>query len=45
MLAVETGIPPSVLLEQSPRFLVTMLRYLKHRAQAQNRKPPPKGMR
>ena len=30
-LSVETGIAPSVLLEQSPRFIVTMLKYIKWR--------------
>lgn len=42
-LAVETGIPPSVLLEQSPRFIVTMLRYMRHRAQVQQKANRGKG--
>ncbi len=44
-MAVETGIPVSVLMQESPRVLVTMQRYMKHRADMRNRKPPPRGMR
>lgn len=31
-LAVETGIAPRVLMDESPRMLYTMLRYMRHRA-------------
>ena len=37
-LSVETGIAPSVLLEQDPRMLWTMGRYIVARAQAQSGK-------
>ncbi len=38
MIAVETGIAPSVLMQQEPRMLWTMVRYMVSRAQAQQRK-------
>jgi hypothetical protein len=37
-LSVETGIAPSVLMEQEPRMLWTMARYIVARSQAQSGK-------